>query len=58
MENVEKIKEAILKEAKDKKITCKQSMEIAKDFNVPPKEVGKLLNGLHIKLIECQLGCF
>jgi hypothetical protein len=25
---------------------------------VSPKEVGKLVNKLHIKLTECQLGCF
>ena len=58
MESVEKIEEAILKAAKDEKMTCKQCMETAKDLNVLPKEVGKLLNKLHIKLIECQLGCF
>jgi hypothetical protein len=58
MESVEKIEEAILKAAKDEKITCKQCMEIARSFGVSPKEIGKLVNKLHIKLTECQLGCF
>jgi len=58
MEGAGKIEEAILKVAKDGKISCKQCMEIAKDFNVLPKEVGRLVNKLHIKIVKCQLGCF
>ena len=53
-ELIAKLKEA----AKDGKIPCAMAFNVAKECNVPTKEIGNLLNQLKIKITTCQLGCF
>jgi len=56
MENlIEKINSR-LKE--NKKILCKDALEIANELNISPALVGKELNTMKIKIKGCQLGCF
>jgi hypothetical protein len=52
------IKNAINEKTKDGRITCSDALAIAKNLNVSPGEVGKLLNEMKIKIKGCQLGCF
>ncbi len=52
------IEAEILKIAKDGKIDCAQAFAVARKLNVTPREVGKAINGLGIKIHNCQLGCF
>jgi len=49
-----KIKEAMVKG----KLPCPAAFQIAKDFNMTPKQVGELANKLNIRIAGCQLGCF
>ena len=48
-----------LKEAsKEGRIPCALAQKIARENNIPMKQVGDLLNKLKIKITACQLGCF
>ena len=48
-----------LKETADKgTIHCAGALNIAREFNVSPRDVGETLDTLKIKIVECQLGCF
>ncbi len=48
-----------LKEAsKEGRIPCALAQKIARENNIPMKQVGDLLNKLKIKITTCQLGCF
>ncbi|MGI5925925.1 MAG: hypothetical protein ACOX8A_01905 [Thermacetogeniaceae bacterium] len=53
-----KIKEAVLKAAKDGKITCPAARSIASSLGVEPKVIGDACNALKIKIHGCALGCF
>lgn len=55
---MDKLKEKVMAQARDGKITCKEAFEIAESMGVKPLTVGKLLNELNIKIRQCQLGCF
>ncbi|SJZ34174.1 hypothetical protein [Selenihalanaerobacter shriftii] len=50
----EKVKEKVVNNS----LKCVVAQKIAKDLGVTNKEVGKVINQLNIKLIDCQLGCF
>lgn len=52
------IETEVLKAAKDGKINCVQALAIARLLKVPPKDVGKAIDGLGIRICNCQLGCF
>ena len=52
------LEETILKKAKDGKIPCAVCFRIADDFDMPKKELTKVLNEMKIKISQCQLGCF
>ncbi len=54
----EKIKELLLEEASNKKISCPRAREIAKEVGVKAETIGKLCNQLKIKIYACELGCF
>lgn len=54
----EELKEKILAAAVNSRITCAVACRLAEEASVSPKEVGKLLNQLRIKIVQCQLGCF
>ncbi len=53
-----KLEEAVLKNAKAGKIPCAVCFKIADDFEMPKKELTKILNEMNIKISQCQLGCF
>ncbi|MGA1872357.1 MAG: hypothetical protein ACMUHY_01675 [Thermoplasmatota archaeon] len=44
--------------ARDGKISCSQCIDIAEELNLPKNEIASTLTGMHIKIIQCQLGCF
>ena len=50
--------EAIKKKAKEDRIPCAVCFQIAEEYGIPKRELGKLLNELEIKVISCQLGLF
>ncbi len=54
----ERVEKAIRENAKGGKIPCVQCMRIADEFEIPRKELGKILNEMKIKVSHCQLGCF
>lgn len=53
-----KVIEEIKKRAKDNRIPCRSCFEIAAQLGVEKRELGRLLDELGIKVIECQLGLF
>jgi len=51
--------EARIKEnAVNGKISCPALRKIAEEFSIHYNEAGKLANELHIKIKNCDLGCF
>jgi hypothetical protein len=54
----EEIKAKIRAGAKDGKMACAAAFKLAQDLGLSRKEMGELLNELHIKITQCQLGCF
>ncbi len=40
------------------KIPCAAAFKLAEELGLTRKELGEILNGLHIKVTQCQLGCF
>ena len=52
------LKDEILKHSQDGDINCAMALGIAKKLSIPPKEVGKKIDELGIKIHNCQLGCF
>ena len=52
------IEEIIKKKAKDGKLPCAVCFQIAEDFGISNKEMGKILNEMKVKISQCQLGCF
>jgi hypothetical protein len=54
----EKIKDQIIRKAKNNEIPCAVAHKIAADLNVSPAEVGKTTDLLEVTLAKCQLGLF
>ena len=52
------IEAEIVRAAKDGNINCAQALAIASKLKVPPKDVGKAIDGLGFRIRNCQLGCF
>ena len=52
------VKDKILAKSTDGKITCSTAYSIAVTDNIPPLELGGLLDELNVKLYQCQLGLF
>ena len=50
--------EAIKKKVKEERIPCAVCFQIAEEYGIPKRELGKLLDELGIKVISCQLGLF
>ena len=53
-----KIQEQVISKQQNNTISCEQALQIAKELQIDPKNVSKILNELKIKIIQCQLGCF
>jgi len=54
----EEIKDKIQAAAPEGKIPCAAAFRLAEELGISRKEMGQLLNELHIKITQCQLGCF
>lgn len=52
------LKKDIIKASENGRIKCSEALAIAKNLKVPTKKVGKAIDDLGIKIIDCQLGCF
>jgi len=54
----DQIRQAVLKAAKDGRLSCAAARKLAGELQVPPKEIGAACNDLNIKIHSCELGCF
>jgi len=54
----QKVIDAVKKEAVDNKMECERAQALAGELGVPIIVVGRALNLLNIKIMQCQLGCF
>lgn len=52
------LENAIKSRAQESRITCAAAMKIAKETGVEFPAVGRMLDQMEIRLIECQLGLF
>ena len=58
MNNDEELRRAIQQLAPDGKAGCKSLLELARQKDVGPGQIGRLCNEMNIKIRGCQLGCF
>ena len=54
----EKIRDPIMRRAKNNELSCAAAFKIAAELNVSAAEVGKTADLLEITLVKCQLGLF
>ena len=54
----DKVIEAVKQRAKEDRIPCAVCFQIAEEYAIPKRELGKLLNELGIKVVQCQMGLF
>jgi hypothetical protein len=54
----EQLRQAIRKRAVAGKVACKAMLELARQTEASPQEIGKLCNVMRIRIAACQLGCF
>ena len=54
----EKVIEAVKQRAKEDRIPCAVCFQIAEEYAIPKGELGRLLNELGIKVVQCQMGLF
>lgn len=52
------LKEEIMKETSDGKLTCASARRIAERLGLAYSEIGAAANELGIKIKNCELGCF
>ena len=52
------IREAVLKAAREGRLSCTMARNLAGELKVTPKEIGAACNDLKIKIHTCELGCF
>jgi len=50
--------EAVLREAKDGKLTCAKAFKLAEEIGVPPSELGLAADLKDISIVKCQLGLY
>ncbi len=56
--NEEQLKQELARLAPQGRISCQLAFELAEKHALSRLALGKLLNQLKIKVINCQLGCF
>jgi len=54
----ESIVDVVKKAAAENRMSCEKARDLAKELNVPVKEIGRICNVLKIKITACELGCF
>ena len=54
----DKVIEEIKKKAIHGKLSCAAARRIAETLGVSYKDVGEAADMLHVKITDCQLGCF
>jgi LAO/AO transport system kinase len=54
----EKVKEELMKKAREGRVDCREARKIAEDLGVTYAQVGGAANELRIKITNCELGCF
>lgn len=54
----EKLKELIMDNQSNQRISCQSACEIADKAGVSRMRVGRLIDEMEIKIQACQLGCF
>ncbi len=52
------LKDMIMEKQSSGRISCKVACEIADQTGTPRRDIGRILDDLHIKIHSCQLGCF
>lgn len=55
---MENLRQRLLEESKDGRISCHQLRALAEDLGVSYKSAGEAANDNDIKIIGCELGCF
>jgi hypothetical protein len=54
----ETVREVFRNRSVDGKISCSECFEIAQQLEIPSNEIASTLTEMHIKITQCQLGCF
>jgi hypothetical protein len=54
----EEVEALVASRSKCGRMTCAAAHALAKESRVPLRRVGKALDALGIRIVECQLGCF
>jgi hypothetical protein len=52
------LKELIMQKQSGGKMPCKVACDISDETGVSRRDIGRLIDELHIKINACQLGCF
>ena len=52
------MRKRFLEIAEDGRITCKDCLRLARELDIPTREIAPALAGMNIKITSCQLGCF
>jgi hypothetical protein len=58
VDDTARIQHAISQKAIDKKLGCAAAFEIAVELNVSPRAVGRAMDNMDYRMIQCQLGLF
>lgn len=53
-----RIAEALKTKVKDGKVSCAAAHGIAKELSVLPKEVGRTMDLMELRIVKCQMGLF
>ncbi len=54
----ERLRERVLKEARNGRLPCARARAIAEEEGVSYKEIGMIADRLKVKISNCELGCF
>ncbi len=57
-EPASELRQAIASAARDRRLSCKEAWEIAKQMNLPKMAVSNACEGMKIRIKPCQLGAF
>lgn len=52
------LRDLIMNRQSDQRISCETALEVAKEAELPPTKIGRLLDEMGIKIHSCQLGCY